>query len=493
MQNEKIEKLLPRGEGIDIEFKKSLFKLNRNVFETVCAFLNRKGGNILLGINDSGEVEGIAEGQAQQIIDSLITTANNPQKLNPPYYLSANALNYHDKKIIHCYVPESSQVHRVDGRIFDRNEDGDFDITDQTEQVTQLYLRKKSTFSENDIYPYVKISDFRKDLFHRIRQLAKNERPDHPWGEMNNKELLRSAGLYKHDLKTGKKGYTMAAILLVGRDEIIQDVLPHYKTDAIVRIENKDRYDDRDVIRTNLIESYDRLMNFVRKHLPDKFYQEAGQRISLRDLIYREIVVNLLVHREFTNAYPAKFIIEEKRIMTENWNRPHGNGMINPLQFSPFPKNPSITRFFKELGRVEELGSGIRNTFKYLKRYVPGAKPQFIEDDIFRAVLPLAAEEISKNNDKKMGENIRKEEKLPKNDAQRMIRKVRRKFGERFGESSEKILKLIYRDSTISAVKMADEIGLTSRAVEKKLAKLKEGNIVKRIGPPKGGKWEINI
>jgi ATP-dependent DNA helicase RecG len=96
-------------------------------------------------------------------------------------YHSVNALNYHNKEIIHCYVPESSQVHRVAGRIFDRNEDGDFDITDQTERVTQLYLRKQSTFSENDIYPYVKISDFREDLFHRIRQLAKNERPDHPW------------------------------------------------------------------------------------------------------------------------------------------------------------------------------------------------------------------------------------------------------------------------------------------------------------------------
>jgi ATP-dependent DNA helicase RecG len=310
---------------------------------------------------------------------------------------------------------------------------------------------------------------------------------------MNNEELLRSAGLYKHDLKTGKKGYTLAAILLVGQDEVIQDVLPHYKTDAIVRIENKDRYDDRDVIRTNLIESYDRLMSFVRKHLPDKFYQEAGQRISLRDLIYREIVVNLLVHREFSNAYPAKFIIEEKRVITENWNRPHGNGTINPLQFSPFPKNPLITRFFKELGRVEELGSGIRNTFKYLKRYVPGAEPRFVEEDIFRAVLSLTREETSEKNNKSMGEGMKKGETVPKDDTQRILQKVRSKFGVRFGVNSEKILKLIYRDPTISAVKMADEIGITSRAVEKNLAKLKEENIVKRIGPPKGGKWEINI
>jgi ATP-dependent DNA helicase RecG len=38
--------------------------------------------------------------------------------------------------------------------------------------------------------------------------------------------------------------------------------MPHYKTDAMLRKENLDRYDDRDDIRTNLIESFDRLMAF---------------------------------------------------------------------------------------------------------------------------------------------------------------------------------------------------------------------------------------
>lgn len=165
MHDEKIETLLQLGEGGEVEFKKSLSKLNKNVFETICSFLNRNGGHLLLGVNDNGYVEGVAEGRAQKMIDNLVTNANNPQKLNPPYYLSPQVLDYQDKKIIYCYVPESSQVHRTNGKIFDRNEDGDFDITDQSEQVTQLYLRKQSTFSENNIYPYVHISDFKQDLF----------------------------------------------------------------------------------------------------------------------------------------------------------------------------------------------------------------------------------------------------------------------------------------------------------------------------------------
>jgi ATP-dependent DNA helicase RecG len=67
--------------------------------------------------------------------------------------------------------------------------------------------------------------------------------------------------------------------------------------------------------------------------------------------------------------------------------------VIDPTNFSPFPKNPVIANFFKEIGRVDELGSGVRNTFKYCGIYTPGTKPKFIEDDIFRTIVPLKARE----------------------------------------------------------------------------------------------------
>jgi len=133
----------------------------------------------------------------------------------------------------------------------------------------------------------ISYQDRHAQLMPVIRTLAKNERSDHPWQEMTDQELLRSAGLFKHDYQTGNEGYTLAAVLLLGRDEVIQDVIPHHKTDAIVRIQNVDRYDDRDVIRTNLIESYDRLMAFIKKHLPDKFYHiHLVQSRNLLKVIY---------------------------------------------------------------------------------------------------------------------------------------------------------------------------------------------------------------
>ena len=60
-------------------------------------------------------------------------------------------------------------------------------------------------------------------------------------------------------------------------------MLPHYKIDALVRRIDKDRYDDRETLRCNLITAYELLMRFVAKHLPDKFHLEGDQRISLRE------------------------------------------------------------------------------------------------------------------------------------------------------------------------------------------------------------------
>ena len=97
---------------------------------------------------------------------------------------------------------------------------------------------------------------------------------------MNNEDLLRSAQLLKKDRQTCQEGIILAGILLFGKDETILRAVPHHRTDAILRRKNPDRYDDRDDIRTNLMDSNDRLMAFVAKHLPDPFFLEEDVRAS---------------------------------------------------------------------------------------------------------------------------------------------------------------------------------------------------------------------
>ena len=149
------------------------------------------------------------------------------------------------------------------------------------------------------------------------------------------------------------------------------------------------RYDDRDVITTNLLETYDRLLAFGRKHLNNPFVLEGIQRISARDKILREIFSNILAHRDYSSGYVAQFVIEQDRLYTVNANRAHGHGSLLLSSFEPYSKNPPISKVFREIGLADELGSGMRNTFKYSKLY-SGGEPQFIEDDVFRTIIPLS-------------------------------------------------------------------------------------------------------
>lgn len=279
MSEQRAKYVLNLGEGIRVEYKEAREQLPKNLFESVCAMLNRDGGDIVLGADDQGNVTGLAPVAVESMRANLVNLSNNPQKLNPPFILHPSVYEIEGKQIIHIQVPASSQVHQTANKIYDRSNDGDFVLT-EAHQIAEIYNRKRTHYTEGIVYPALRFSDFNPALFPKTRNLIRSNQVNHPWLLLDDEQLLKTAGLWRRDFQSGQEGYTLAAALLLGRDEVIQQILPHYKIDAILRRENLDRYDDRDYIQTNLIDAYDRLMSFVAKHLPDKFYLEGDQRIA---------------------------------------------------------------------------------------------------------------------------------------------------------------------------------------------------------------------
>ena len=58
-------------------------------------------------------------------------------------------------------------------------------------------------------------------------------------------------------------------------------------------------------------------------------------------------------------------------------------------------------------------------------------------------------------------------------------------------KTSEKIIKLIKNNPKITIDELADHLGRSTRAVEMQLQKLKEQKKIERIGPDKGGYWQL--
>jgi ATP-dependent DNA helicase RecG len=291
MFEHEIHKIIEKGEGISVEFKTAGNNLPENLFETVCAFLNRNGGTIILGIEDNKNVTGIDPAKVEIFCKDFASLSNNHTKIEPVFLLHPKVVDYRGKKLIHVFVPASSSVHKSSGKVFDRSVEGDF-VVKFDNQISQIYLRKSSLFSESFIYPYLNETHFEEGIVEKSKNIMRANRPNHPWVNLSNDEFFNAAGLFRYDIKSGEKGFTLAALMLFGKEEIIQSALPHYKIDALLRHNDLDRYDDRENIRCNLITAYEILMSFVAKHLPDKFYLEGDRRISLREKIFREIIAS---------------------------------------------------------------------------------------------------------------------------------------------------------------------------------------------------------
>ncbi len=424
--------------------------------ETVCSFLNRFGGDLFLGVLDDGTVVGVPEKAAPDMVKNFIKVISNPALFSPTIYLVPEILLYDEKRtIIHVHVPPSAEVHSYKKVIFDRVDDADVKVT-ATGAIAQMYIRKQDIFTEKKIYPYARLEDLRLDLLPKIRIMAQNHAGgQHPWTSMNDQELLKSAGLYGRDIVTGEEGYNLAAIMLLGKDDVILNVAPAYVTDALVRKVNVDRYDDREIVKTNLIESYIQLLDFGRKNLPDKFFLEDTVNKSLRNTIVREMVSNTLMHREFTSSYTAKFVIEKDRMYVENANRATKEGFITVDNLEPNPKNPIIAAFFRNIGYADQLGSGVRKLFQYCK-YYSGKEPKFIEGDVFRIIVPLdeeysydfSADNRSENETKSADKVPISADKVPVNNLsaqQNLILQLAREKGKITSRQAEELLEVKQR------------------------------------------------
>ncbi len=358
-----------------------------DILNTICSFSNHIGGVINIYFDNKGNISETNNTIIDKLQKSLIKEIRNTKIIYPLLYVKTYNFEIDYTKILVIEVPISKEICKYRGRIFYRKNDLDIDITDNYDLICKIFKIKNNNYFLDTVTNF-SLEDLRSDLIERARHMASAQKQDHVWKIMSDEELLRNAGLILTDKEKNIEGVTLAGILLFGKDITIMSTFSYHKTDAILRVENVDRYDDRDVIITNLLESYDRLLAFGEKHLSDPFALVGTQCINVRSFILREIIVNSLAHRDYSSKYTAKFVIEQDRLFTENANVAYGFGKLNLNTFEPHAKNPTIAKVFREIGLADEIGSGIKNTYKYTKLY-SGQEPEFFENDVFRTIIPL--------------------------------------------------------------------------------------------------------
>jgi ATP-dependent DNA helicase RecG len=183
----------------------------------------------------------------------------------------------------------------------------------------------------------------------------------------------------------------------------------------------------------------------------------------------REALLNALIHKDYSSGNPVQVSVYEDNIIFWNAGKLPEQLTLDMLQ-TKHPSilfNPLIASTFFRAGFIEAWGRGIEKINNECElANVPLPKINF---EFGGMMLKFY---VAKNN--------------------KSVARTAKRTKRNLEETSEKILKLIHKNSSITIHEMVNIIGVSQRSIERNLKKLQIENKLKRIGADIGGYWELN-
>ena len=144
-------------------------------------------------------------------------------------------------------------------------------------------------------------------------------------------------------------------------------------------------------------------------------------------------------------------------------------------QIHSMPRNPILSKLFRFARLSENAGYGIDKMLMWEQKR---GKVDFTDDVVSSTIIFYFERDdvCSSVSDTQGGTQDGTMETTPQKSSQK---------------SSQKVLELISVDDKITTQEMADKLEISRRAVAKTIAKLQSVGILRRVGPDKGGHWEI--
>jgi ATP-dependent DNA helicase RecG len=204
----------------------------------------------------------------------------------------------------------------------------------------------------------------------------------------------------------------------------------------------------------------------------------------------REIVVNMIVHRDYRDSSGSIIKIYDDRIEFYNPGKLYGGITIHDLlseNYTSKSRNKLIARAFKEVGLIERYGSGIIRVRKICKDYG-------IKEPLFREISQGFEVILYKNTDKnKEIVTDKYKEIFTDKDTDSVVDNVVDNVVESVVENETNIIQLLKQNKGFSANELAQTLNKSERTIQRYLNSLIKKKIIIRIGPDKGGYWKVNI
>lgn len=374
MTKEEILNIISKGESLTVEFKgeeKSPLPDNE-LYKAVVCLANREGGLLLIGVEDDGRITG-ARPRHRNLTDPLRLKAAIFNNTVPNLHVEIEILTINKKDIIVIKVARSERpvctasglyvrraimgtgkpgcvpfyAHEMESR---RSKLGLFDLTAQP--VTS-----------------VKWEDLEPIEFERLRQIIKQYRGDKTLLDLDDFEMVKALGLVEGDIEP--KHATLAGVLLLGNEEILQKNVPSHE--VAFQVLKGTKVEVNNFFRWPLLRIMEEIMNQFQARNMEEEVMVGLFRLGIPDYSeqgIREAFLNALIHRDYQKLGAVHFQWYEDRIEISNpGGFVEGVTLNNLLVTPPKPRNPRLADVFKRIGLVERTGRGIDTIFEGQVRY----------------------------------------------------------------------------------------------------------------------------
>jgi ATP-dependent DNA helicase RecG len=225
----------------------------------------------------------------------------------------------------------------------------------------------------------------------------------------------------------------------------------------------------------------------------------------------REALLNAVVHKDYSSGNPVQISVYDNKIIFWNAGKLPDQLTIDMLQTKhpSIPYNPLIASAFFRAGYIETWGRGIEkinNECSMAEVPLPefnyqyaGLMITFFAGSISNSME--TPEEIKEESIEKTREKTREKTKKTVEKTKKTVEKTKKtrektvektkETREKTEKTREKIINAIKESPEISTTELSKQLNLTRRGIEWQINNLKESGRIIRIGPDKGGYWEV--
>ena len=454
---------------------------------TIVAFANADGGDIAVGVSDkTRKIEGV-----DQHTEKLNELLRAPLDFcNPTVSITSELLPCTDKDgnenhILLMHIPASSELHANQAdeafmRVGDKSRKLSFE-----ERIQLMYDKGERYYEDTAVYGAT-ADDIDMAAVERYTELIGYTKSPKQYLQENNGFLTTNT--------KGEEQVSVACILLFGKYP--QKFFPRGRTRFIRYKGTEERVGtEMNVIKDvtfegTILDQVKATIAYLETQVEEHtFLGQHGRFVTNRDypkFVIQEMVVNACCHRAYNiKGTEIQIKMFDNRLVFESPGRLPGTVKPSNIRHTHFSRNPKIAQFLKTYDFVKEFGEGVDRMCRELEINGTPHLSFHLDDFILKITVPKVIEKVVE----KEGGVIEKMTETHQEVIEKVIEKAR-VLNEKLTENRISIIKLIKENPYISKSELSKCVGISENSISRNIEAMRD-KYLRRVGPNKGGFWEI--